>query len=39
MNYLLVAAYDVGPEASATVDIICESCHKLIYRKEYRIGW
>lgn len=30
-------SYDFGPyDQKATVDITCDSCQKLIYRKEYR---
>lgn len=29
-------SYDFGPEnETATIDITCENCHRLIYRKEY----
>lgn len=29
-------SYDIGPENQrATVDITCDTCNKLIYRKEY----
>lgn len=30
-------SYDMGPEdQQATIDITCENCDRLIYRKEYR---
>jgi hypothetical protein len=30
-------SYDFGPENQrATLDIICENCNRLIYRKEFR---
>lgn len=32
-------SYDYGPEdQTASVEIICESCHRLIYKKQFNIS-